>query len=84
MKAKILIVDNEEEICYIIKRFLLQEGYEMLTAIDCKLFSNITKHDVTEGGFDKICYIFLLFQQCRNCVVLLAVIFLQLQCPFRH
>ena len=32
MSAKILVVDDEEELCYIIKRFLEQEGYEVSTA----------------------------------------------------
>ncbi|MGR3293192.1 MAG: sigma-54 dependent transcriptional regulator [Candidatus Scalindua sp.] len=34
MKAKILIVDDEEEIRYIMKSFLMRDGYEVSTAID--------------------------------------------------
>jgi len=34
MKANILVVDDDEGISYVIKRFLMQGGHEVSTAVD--------------------------------------------------
>ncbi len=34
METKILIVDDEENLCFTLERFLLAEGYEVVTAGD--------------------------------------------------
>ncbi len=46
--------------------------------------SNIIKLDGTNLGTDETYYVHFLFREKRYCVVFAAVIFLQLQCPFRH
>ncbi len=50
MKAKILIVDDEEIIRYSIKSFLMHEGYEVSTAIDY----NDALNTLSETGFDLV------------------------------
>jgi len=34
MKANILVVDDDEGISYVIKRFLMQGGHDVSTAVD--------------------------------------------------
>ncbi len=47
MKAKILIVDDEEQIRFSLKSFLMHEGYEVSTAIDY----NDALNTLSETGF---------------------------------
>lgn len=50
MKASILIVDDEEEIRYIIKKFLMMEGYDVSTAINY----NDALDKLSETDFDLV------------------------------